>query len=170
VTAAATLHTALEQGFAPGRLTGRHKAPARSVPVRPAASEASMPPAAEVLLYVPNLIGYARLACIVYGFHAPGVYDAAVSLTSRAGSKAAHRFPTDSERVPRRARSAGDLPTAVCGQHGPRWRRWRCSKTTQPGSTIFPSLSVSLSLSLSVLCTTSFQVLARLSHSCRCCV
>lgn len=37
-----------------------------------------MPPVAEVLLYVPNVIGYARLACIVYGFHAPGCYDSSV--------------------------------------------------------------------------------------------
>jgi hypothetical protein len=37
-----------------------------------------MPPTSEVLLYLPNLIGYARLACIVYGFHAPGVFDSAV--------------------------------------------------------------------------------------------
>ncbi len=37
-----------------------------------------MPPTSEVLLYVPNLIGYARLACIIYGFHAPGVFDSAV--------------------------------------------------------------------------------------------
>lgn len=38
----------------------------------------AMPPTSEVLLYLPNLIGYARLACIVYGFHAPGVFDSAV--------------------------------------------------------------------------------------------
>ena len=37
-----------------------------------------MPPTGQVLLYVPNLIGYARLACIIYGFHAPGVFDSAV--------------------------------------------------------------------------------------------
>ena len=37
-----------------------------------------MPPTSEVLLYFPNLIGYARLACIVYGFHAPGIFESAV--------------------------------------------------------------------------------------------
>eukprot|EP01044_Picomonas_judraskeda_P014844 COSAG03_NODE_2411_length_2798_cov_68.246758_4_plen_56_part_00 len=41
-----------------------------------------MPTVGEVLLYVPNLIGYARLACIIYGFHAPGVFDSAVRLRS----------------------------------------------------------------------------------------
>ena len=36
-----------------------------------------MPPPGEVLLYVPNLIGYGRLAAIIYGFHGDGVFDSA---------------------------------------------------------------------------------------------
>lgn len=50
-----------------------------------------MPTAGEVLLYVPNLIGYARLVCIIYGFHAPGVFDSAVRLRSIATASSIRR-------------------------------------------------------------------------------
>ena len=67
------LHTPLlarEVDAPAGQLAARTRQPPDIV--------SAMPPTSEVLLYFPNLIGYARLACIVYGFHAPGIFESAV--------------------------------------------------------------------------------------------